>query len=374
MARTNSGIYQDYRMGRRRPKKRGISVSMTLFILDLSMGIAMLILSAATIICVITPKIPPQSMGILSTIVLAAPIIYLLQIIVLFYWVLRWKWNRFAYTLIFVIVATCVFGRYYQTDYKQKPPVKVKKCIKAISYNISNANNQVLIDSIKEHNPTIICLQEYLSDANDKWDSLGEKYTSTASKATDFSCEIITNHIILKQGLIDSLPRYSAMWADLKINNDTVRVINLHLQSTTITTSDIEFVQEHQYMTDSARTTKIQSITKRLVENNILRSKQADKVRAFIDNSPVKKMIVCGDFNDVPLSYSFNTIAKPLVNTFKEAGSGYVYTFDGFFRLLTIDHMLVSEHFDILSYEVDHTMTFSDHYPIITRLRIKNNE
>ena len=78
----------------------------------------------------------------------------------------------------------------------------------------------------------------------------------------------------------------------------------------------------------------------------------------------------------MPLSFSYNTIAEPLKSTFVEAGMGYSYTFNGFFKLLQIDHILVSDHFDIISYEVDHNMEGSDHYPVITRLKIdkENNK
>ena len=96
-------------------------------------------------------------------------------------------------------------------------------------------------------------------------------------------------------------------------------------------------------------------------------------MREFIDQCNGKKLIVCGDFNDVPLSFSYNVIAEPLENAFVIAGSGYTYTFDGFFKLMAIDHMLVSEHLEVLSYEVDYTMQESDHYPIISRLKVKKN-
>ena len=125
---------------------------------------------------------------------------------------------------------------------------------------------------------------------------------------------------------------------------------------------------------DSARNSKIKSIADRLVENNIYRSAQARKVAQFIEQSRPMKMVVCGDFNDVPLSYTYKTIAKGLTDTYKAAGSGYRYTFDGFFKLLAIDHILVSDNVAILSYEVDYKNELSDHYPVITRLKLDKLE
>ena len=136
----------------------------------------------------------------------------------------------------------------------------------------------------------------------------------------------------------------------------------------------MQFVEGHEYVLDTARNSKLKSIADKLAENNIFRSAQAKKVEEFIIASQPRKMIVCGDFNDVPLSYSYNLIAQSLVDTFIAAGSGYTYTFNGFFKLLAIDHMLTTEHFDILSYEVDYSMNYSDHYPIISRLKLKQDK
>ena len=373
MARTNGNIYRDYRKGKK-VKTRRFSLSFLLFVLDIIMFVALLLLAAATIICVITPKVTPEQLGLLSTVVLGAPIIYMVLLIVSLYWVLRWKWSIVIFSLIFVIIGSLSVKRYYRIDFKQKPQTNIKNCTKVVCYNIANNDSDSIVSALKAHNPNILCLQEYVSASKERWNELGEKYTSTANGSLDFSCEIFTKYRILKQGLIDSLPRFNAIWADLLISKDTVRVINLHLKSTTITAQDMQFVEGHEYVLDTARNSKLKSIADKLAENNIFRSAQAKKVEEFIIASQPRKMIVCGDFNDVPLSYSYNLIAQSLVDTFIAAGSGYTYTFNGFFKLLAIDHMLTTEHFDILSYEVDYSMNYSDHYPIISRLKLKQDK
>lgn len=372
MSRTNGNIYRDYRKGKQKKTRKSFSFTMLLFLVDIIMVVALLLLAAATIICCITPNIAPERLGIFSVVVLGAPIIYILQLIVLLYWAVRWKWSLACVTLIFVVISTLNIGGYYRMSFKQKAEGKYssRNTIKVISYNIANSNTQSLIDTLALHTPTILCLQEYNPGEEELWTRLGSKYTTTANGKGDFSCEIFTNRRILKQGLIDSLPRHNAIWADILVDKDTIRVVNIHLQSTSITAQDIKFVEAHQYMTDSARSSKIKVISDKLIENNIYRSNQARKVREFIYRSAQPKIIVCGDFNDVPLSFSYNAIAEPLNSAFVAAGSGYSHTFNGFFKLLQIDHLLASDHFDILTYEVDYTMGESDHYPVISRLKI----
>lgn len=372
MARTNGHIYSDYRKGKVGNKKRRFSLSLMLFILDVVMIAVLFAAAVATIVCVVTPSVEPARLGVLSTVVLAAPIIYIVSLCVLFYWIIRWKWSLTFVSLVFVLIGSFAVGKYYNIYFKQQASVIYPDNIKVVSYNICNLNEQAIVDTLALHRPHIVCLQEYKSDNGGVWKSLGRKlpYNTTASGNADFSCEIFTNQTILRQGLIDSLPRFNAIWADILCNKDTLRVINLHLKSTTITQQDIDFVEEHQYVLDSARKMKIRTITDKLVENNNFRSAQARKVSEFVAASHPMKVVVCGDFNDVPLSYSYRTIAKQLTDTFRAAGSGYRYTFRGFFKLLPIDYILVSEGIDVLSYEVDYTMDRSDHYPVISRLRV----
>ena len=67
-------------------------------------------------------------------------------------------------------------------------------------------------------------------------------------------------------------------------------------------------------------------------------------------------------------------LTKKMVDTFMEAGNGYRYTFNGFFRLLPIDYILTSENIEVVSSEVDYSVTLSDHYPIVARLNLKNKK
>ena len=72
----------------------------------------------------------------------------------------------------------------------------------------------------------------------------------------------------------------------------------------------------------------------------------------------------------MPLSYTYNHIAEGLNDTFQEQGAGYSHTFKGFFNLMRIDYILVSDIINVVSYEADDEAEYSDHYPVICRLKI----
>ncbi|MBQ7856280.1 MAG: endonuclease/exonuclease/phosphatase family protein [Alistipes sp.] len=340
---------------------------------DIFVWLMMVVLTAATIICTVTPHVEPERMGWLSLVALGAPIIYIFDLIVALWWVVRGRWYNVAIASVAVVIGLFSVGRYYRIDPTRNPSSFVeRRFVKAISYNVANGKAEGIVDYVKRVNPDIIALQEFLIDVNEEWLKLGDSYRSTISGATDFSCEIITRHRILRHGEIDSISRYTANWADLfiKRSEDTVRVINLHLQSTSLRSADTQFIEEHEYLVDTASRSRISSIATRLCDNNVKRAEQARRIKRFIDSSPYP-VIVCGDFNDVPLSYTYNNIAEGLNDTFRERGVGYAHTFNGFFNLMRIDYMLVSDRVEVVTCDVDDTVHYSDHYPVICRLRMK---
>ena len=111
-------------------------------------------------------------------------------------------------------------------------------------------------------------------------------------------------------------------------------------------------------------------MAQRLYENSCIRSHQVDALRHDMDHCPYP-VIICGDFNDIPMSYAYRTVASGLDDTFSKKGNGYVHTFNGFFGLLRIDYILVSKQFETLSYDV-FPIDASDHYPVMARVLLKN--
>ena len=361
------------RRGHERKKKRTKSVWTVLA--DWTMHLVSLLLICTTVTILAMHYTPPQRMWELPVLTLFAPIVYILDIAAMLYWVIRWRWRYALAMCLFVLICTIYLPLYCKIDLARKYDTKYveRNFTKVVTYNIANGNNSELVDYVRGLRPDIVCLQEYLTDADEKWRALGDEYRSTISDGNDFSCEIFTKYRILRQGEIDSLGRYTAVWADLRIADDTVRVVSLHLQSTSIHPEDTQFIQRHEYIYDTERETKLRSIVSRLAENTRKRAVQVEHIRRFIDATPYKT-IICGDFNDVPLSYAYHRIANGLNDTFSEAGNGYSYTFDGYFRLLRIDYTLVSPSIETISYESTDSVAYSDHYPVVTRLKINKQQ
>lgn len=362
------------RRNKKRKRQSRSGKELALLLLDAVATIAMIVLVFCSVVVVVSQYISPEKSGVLSVIALGAPIIYLLDIVFMFYWVVRWRWYR-AMTMIAVVALGLFYlPRYYKMEFERQYEVSFKehRYTKIMTYNVREGKKEGLAAYIKKHNPDILCLQE-INIGCDNWNILTETYQTTYQpKVGTGGNQILSKHRIIRTGEIDTLQRKSSVWADIKIKDDTIRVVSLHLQSTSISPQDTQFIEKHEYILDEERENKLRSIVDRLVENNRRRAVQARLIATFLEQSPYK-VIVCGDFNDVPLSYTYSRIARDLDDTFSQEADGFAYTFSMLYGLLRIDNILVSPSVEVVSYEVDNGVDYSDHYPVISRVKLNQN-
>ena len=363
-------IYTNSTSRKKKRKERVYGKEFILLLLDLFVTLVMALLVFATVTSVVCQYISPERSGILSTLALVAPVVYLLDIVVMFYWVVRWRWYRASLMIAVVVLGLFYVSRYYKFDFDRQYDTSYieRRYTKVVTYNILDSANPEFMSYVNRHNPDILCLQEVVT-SGENWSALTDKYKTTyRNDELEANTQILSKYRILRSGEIDGLIRKHGVWADLKIESDTVRVVNLHLQSTSILPEDTQFLERHEYIIDSEREDKLRSIVDRLVENNCKRAEQAEAVAKFLENSPYTT-IVCGDFNDVPLSYTYHLIAKRMDDTFSRMADGFAYTYDTRYRLLRIDNILVSPSVEVVSYEVDDKVALSDHFPVISRLK-----
>ncbi len=103
---------------------------------------------------------------------------------------------------------------------------------------------------------------------------------------------------------------------------------------------------------------------RKLADAVCVRAVQADSVANVIHRNRTDYMIVCGDFNDSPVSYTHRVVGKGLVDAYAEAGFGPGFSYNQSMLYFRIDHLLVSEKFRVLKCDVDRSIQASDHYPV----------
>ncbi len=156
-----------------------------------------------------------------------------------------------------------------------------------------------------------------------------------------------------------------AIWADLRIDGSIVRIYNCHLESYSISfTSIVKRLFNRDTFSD-----EFISLHGHLKESNIKRAEQVDRVVGSISECRMKT-IVCGDFNDTPMSYTYNRLQKNHKDGFVEAGKGFGATYSRLWPALRLDYILIPEEYSTTCHKIER-LPFSDHYPVITQIKLE---
>ena len=162
----------------------------------------------------------------------------------------------------------------------------------------------------------------------------------------------------------------SLISADLKINDDTIRVYTTHLQSVLFRKKEYRDLEKIKNVEDSLLLAS-RSIIKKLKEAYAFRGGQAELVRKELDACP-HPLLICGDFNDVPNSYTYFHIKGALQDAFLQRGFGIGRTYTSLSPTLRIDYMLASNEFRVLQCKKVE-LPYSDHYPVIADIVLPNH-
>jgi endonuclease/exonuclease/phosphatase family metal-dependent hydrolase len=165
-----------------------------------------------------------------------------------------------------------------------------------------------------------------------------------------FCVGIFSKYPILQWQKVQTLREYNHtfIWADIKVATDTIRFFNIHLQSMHFARRDYDFIEniDNQGMQQVKSTGK--SIIRKMKQANVLRALQIKSVEEEIAKSPYP-VILCGDFNDVPNSYAYQTMQSKLNDTHAEKGFGIGRTFLKLSPTLRIDYIFCSKSLKPLS-------------------------
>lgn len=215
--------------------------------------------------------------------------------------------------------------------------------------------------------PDILCLQEAPSTEYYHQDSINKAFAYLPYKIQSYRTDHMPIAIYSRYPItpVDTIyyknSRNLSLIADIDINGKKIRVINNHLQTTS--------VNEHRgFIMDSnmslgSRLRELKLFVFKMKDNSHKRAEQVDLISKEIEKSPYP-VLLCGDFNDIPSSYTYKTIRKSLIDSFGAAGSGYQYTFRYLFKMLRIDYVFHSNDFTTLnSYSSD--SSFSDHNMVV---------
>jgi len=174
-----------------------------------------------------------------------------------------------------------------------------------------------------------------------------------------------TNYPILDKGeiIFDTGYNNVALWSDLKIDKDTIRLYNVHLSSIQLQNSPafregVDFAEEIKKSSKASY--------KRLKVAFEKRAVQTEKVLEHVASSPYP-VLLCGDFNDTPVSYCYEQFSEVLEDSFIGHALGEQTTYEGSFPSFRIDYIFHDPVMEVKSYKTL-PKGMSDHRGVVVEL------
>ncbi len=350
---------------------------------------ANIIFALSLVISYLALSINPARFALPALFGLAYPYLLAVNIVFILVWVVLLRFEA----LISLIVIASGFSSLSNYVRLSRPSGDKTGTFSLLSYNVRlfnsfegrNAVNSEkrILDFLKSRQPDVICLQEvYITgDPSSREQAIrsaiGQKYQShikfiSAGKNRYYGIATLSRFPIVAKGdVVHPGSSSLSIWTDVIIKNDTVRILNNHLQSFRLHRMERSFINEMTNSPDDKEAFReIRTISSSLKQGFIRRAVQAQNVKAAVSHSPYM-VIVAGDFNDTPVSYSYHKIRKGLNDAFVTSGYGAGFTYKGNYPPNRIDYILYGDglyckRFDIVK------ARYSDHYPIMAFFSMKN--
>jgi len=336
----------------------------------------------------------PGHWWFMSLFTLALP--YLLLVLVLFivFWILiKPAWSIVSLVIIFSSLHAVqnIFPFHLSSDF---PVHKKSGNIRIMSWNVELFNilhykdhpekKQEIIDLVNKYDPDIACFQEMVAGNSKKAINYFPDIKNALHFSDYFYSYVVKNDfdkyhhygiiicskfpIIRKQTLVNNPDSYNStfQFVDILVAKDTLRIFNIHLQSLKFSQTNLNYL-DNGTVPSEGNISESKNIIEKIKLGVLKRASQANFIKDELNHCPYP-LVVCGDFNDVPVSYAYETIGKGLQNAFVVKGSGISRTFSSISPTLRIDNIFTDKKFKITGF-TRIKKSYSDHFPIIADVK-----
>ena len=320
--------------------------------------------------------VSPEYIPRLSLLTLAFPIFLCVDILFVVFWLL------FHARLVWVPIVGALLVGSYILDYcplnwgGDDNDGASDSTLTIISFNVGHMTNDEqraeLIRFINTTDADIVCLQE----VNSNFLSKHKEWLDTTSYHTmqSRSEAILSRFPFLSDTIHIDYPTRSnhsiACWIDCY--GDSLLLVNNHLESNHLSPEEKDDYS-HAIKEPDREAIKNSShlLMGKLSEAAAYRGAQTDSICSLIDRYTGYSMIVCGDLNETPVSYTYQRISNRLTSAYRQVGRGPGITYTRRSFPVRIDHLFFSSHWTCTSCRIDRAVSTSDHYPLIVRLSKK---
>jgi endonuclease/exonuclease/phosphatase family metal-dependent hydrolase len=318
------------------------------------------------------------------------PLCWCLNLLFIPIWIIRKKrfvWLSVAGILLTLNASYHSFGLHPGSNSKSQFTLMTfnSSCMGLKSYKEDSVLKDRIYQTLQSASPDILCLQEFYTNEKEGLSdnisglkqSLHYPYHYFTNDKTHwdtwhygiilFSRYPIKNAITIPSGHSAAGSGSSILQADIVMGENTIRIFTAQLQSYMFTSADYSFI----HLKDPGNVEKGKSIVGKMRGTIYKRVEQSKQLASLIAASPYPT-IVCGDFNDIPVSYTYNIISHHMQDAFVAKGWGLGRTLSFLSPTLRIDYIMAQSDFDILSYKTFREKGF-EHFPVMSGFSLKRN-
>lgn len=334
------------------------------------------LLTILTFLAYALPFLAPTWFPFLSVLTLFLPIIIILNGLFFLYWLIQLKRQMVLSGLVLVVGITFI-NKFYKFSGKELEASD--KDFVVMSYNVRLLNlfdwiprenvAEDILDFINDNNPDVLCIQEYSTSASAKVDFKLYPYRSIFMHGDKIKTgnAIFSKFPIVNEGqIIFPKSNNDAVFADIKIGKDIIRVYDIHLESIKISPDVTEISENVEGMNQQ----KSEAIFKRISEAFKKQQQQAEEIMKH-KKSCEYPMIICGDMNNSAFSYVYRGIKGNMKDCFEVAGEGFGKTYNFKYYPARIDYIFADPKMTVKSFTNFPDFVNSDHLPIISRMALE---
>jgi len=335
--------------------------------------------------------VSPNKFVSFSYLGLLFPFIFIINFCFLIYWLITRNWMMFLIIICSFLVCWKPISHYFPI-HPFPFDVNEENIIKVLTYNVmafgyqdhTAAKPNPIIQYIANSDADIVCLQEYMIGNQPNFLTREKVERALNMYPYHFTVPLITKNkysiglaIYSKYPILNSRKiRYDSTFNgstihELDVKGKKLFVVNNHLESFKLTMEDrTKYADFFKNMNLESFDELKEVVQKKLSTAFLIRSEQAEIVAEEIAKLNGDYLLVCGDFNDTPISYAYRVIKGSMVDAFAKSGNGPGITYNQSYYWLRIDHILHSPNMQAFNAKVD-KISESDHYPMWCYLEMK---
>lgn len=336
----------------------------------------------------VAARVSPEFIPELSLLSYIYPLLLVINLCFCVLWLFL-KWRYLFVPLAAVLIGFSFVFRFVGINSSEK---ELDDYLSVMTYNVKNfsqgaendrivaiRNKDSILGLIESYSPDIVCLQEYASVKKSKscfhyvmTNVLGYKHFFAPENSSNYvrGSVIYSKNPISRSGALFPMDNeyYGKTYADIVVDKKVFRVYNVHLDSYML--SDEEKIEVNKIKDGQVTSEEMsKGIVAKLLETNKEQAKEVRELNSILEQTKESFLLV-GDFNATAYSYTYQTLAKGLKDSFVERGSGFSATHNDLIPKFRIDYVFASEKIEVKAYSQE-VFEYSDHNPVVVHFSLE---